>query len=50
LTTVRQPFAELGRRVVRTLPGEIRSGVRIATPESVLVTFVVRGSTGPPPW
>ncbi len=50
LTTVRQPFAELGRRVVRTLLGEIRSGVRIATPESVPVTFVVRASTGPPPW
>ena len=50
LTTVRQSFADLGSRVVRTLLGEIRSGVRISTPESVPVTLVVRASTGPPPW
>jgi len=50
LTTVRQSFAELGDQVVRTLLGEIRSGVRAATLERVPVSLVVRGSTGPPPW
>ena len=50
LTTVRQSFAELGDQVVRTLLGEIRSGVRVATLERVPVSLVVRGSTGPPPW
>jgi DNA-binding LacI/PurR family transcriptional regulator len=50
LTTIRQPFAELGAQVVRTLLGEIGSGVRTATLERVPVSLVVRGSTGPPSW
>ncbi|MDX3187030.1 substrate-binding domain-containing protein [Streptomyces sp. MN03-5084-2B] len=50
LTTVRQSFAELGCQVVRTLLGEIRSGVRTATLERVPVSLVVRDSTGSPPW
>lgn len=50
LTTVRQSFSELGRRVVRTLLDETALGVRTATPERIPVSLVVRGSTGPPPW
>ena len=50
LTTIRQSFAELGHRLVRTLLAEIRSGIRAAAPGHVPVTLVVRGSTGPPPW
>jgi DNA-binding LacI/PurR family transcriptional regulator len=50
LTTIRQSFAELGFRVVRTLLGEVGTGVRTATLERVPVSLVVRGSTGPPPW
>ncbi|WP_410606763.1 substrate-binding domain-containing protein [Amycolatopsis sp. lyj-109] len=50
LTTVRQSFAELGSQVVRTVLGEVRSGIRAATLERVPVSLVVRGSTGPPPW
>ncbi|HET6704675.1 substrate-binding domain-containing protein [Amycolatopsis sp.] len=50
LTTIRQSFPELGRRVVRTLLGEIRSGIRAAASGNVPVTLVVRASTGPPPW
>ncbi|MGV9362592.1 substrate-binding domain-containing protein [Amycolatopsis sp. NPDC003731] len=50
LTTVRQSFAELGDRVVRTLLGEFGSGARTATLERIPVSLVVRGSTGPPPW
>jgi DNA-binding LacI/PurR family transcriptional regulator len=50
LTTVRQSFSELGRRVVRTLLDETATGVRAAVVEPVPVTLVVRGSTGPPPW
>ncbi|MEU4247678.1 substrate-binding domain-containing protein [Amycolatopsis sp. NPDC026612] len=50
LTTVRQSFSELGRRVVRTLLDETASGVRTATLDRVPVSLVVRASTGPPLW
>ncbi len=46
LTTVRQSFAELGDRVVRTLLG----GAGPAALERIPVSLVVRSSTGPPPW
>ncbi|RSM46662.1 LacI family transcriptional regulator [Amycolatopsis balhimycina DSM 5908] len=48
LTTVRQSFSELGRRVVRTLLDETATGIRAAAVDPVPVTLVVRGSTGPP--
>ena len=49
LTTVHQDFAEVGRRCVQGLLGQIRR--HTAEPGTVLVptTLVVRESTGPPP-
>lgn len=46
LTTVRQDFAELGRRCMALLLGGLESGEEYAG--SIQPTLVVRGSTGPP--
>ena len=48
LTTVRQDFAELGRRCLYSLLGRIE-GEKGPTRVVVAPEFVVRGSTGPPP-
>lgn len=48
LTTVRQSFADVGRRAVDTLLTEITSGVREVTSILVPTTLVVRSSTAPP--
>lgn len=45
LTTVRQSFADVGRRAVDALLAEITSGERDTTPVSVPTTLVVRSST-----
>jgi DNA-binding LacI/PurR family transcriptional regulator len=47
LTTVRQDFAELGRRGVDLVLGRLRGGD--PHPEPVPPDLVVRGSAGPPP-
>jgi DNA-binding LacI/PurR family transcriptional regulator len=49
LTTVRQSFAEVGRRAVDALLGEIASGEREVTSIRVPTTLVLRSSTAPPP-
>jgi len=48
LTTVRQSFAEVGRRAVHTLLAEITSGAPVASPALVPTTLVIRASTAPP--
>lgn len=49
LTTVRQDFAELGRRAIAVLLEELEPG-REPVPRTVVPTpLVVRASTGPPP-
>jgi DNA-binding LacI/PurR family transcriptional regulator len=47
LTTVRQSFADVGRRAVDTLLAEIASGDREVTSIIVPTTLVVRSSTAP---
>jgi DNA-binding LacI/PurR family transcriptional regulator len=47
LTTVRQDFAELGRRGVQLVLARLRG--EELHPDAVPPTFVVRASTGPPP-
>ena len=49
LTTVRQSFAEVGRRSVEALIGEIRSGEHHHQPVYVPTELVIRRSTAPPP-
>ena len=49
LTTVRQDFAELGRRCVALLLGDQDAGGDPGAPSSVIPTLVVRRSTAPPP-
>src|SRR5439155_27098431 len=49
LTTVRQSFADVGRRAVDALLAEITSGTREVTSINVPTTLVVRSSTAPPP-
>jgi DNA-binding LacI/PurR family transcriptional regulator len=48
LTTIRQDFAEIGRRALEVLLGEV-SGEPVAASEPILPELVVRGSTGPAP-
>jgi DNA-binding LacI/PurR family transcriptional regulator len=48
LTTVRQDFAELGRRGVDLLLAEIRTGVRSLDPVAIPATLVERSSTAGP--
>ena len=48
LTTVRQSFADVGRRAVDTLLTEIASGDRQVTSIIVPTTLVLRSSTAPP--
>lgn len=50
LTTVRQAFDELGRRVVRALVDEITGAGTGAVVALVPTTLVVRGSTARAPW
>jgi DNA-binding LacI/PurR family transcriptional regulator len=45
LTTIRQDFAEIGRRAVEVLLGEV-SGDAVTEHEQILPELVVRGSTG----
>jgi DNA-binding LacI/PurR family transcriptional regulator len=49
LTTVRQSFAEVGRRSVDALVNEIQSGEHHHEAVSVPTELVVRGSSAPPP-
>jgi DNA-binding LacI/PurR family transcriptional regulator len=49
LTTVRQSFADVGRRAVDALLTEITSGDRAAISVKVPTTLVHRSSTAPPP-
>src|SRR6266540_4109727 len=48
LTTVRQSFAEVGRRSVDALISEIRAGEHHHQPVSVATELVIRDSTAPP--
>jgi DNA-binding LacI/PurR family transcriptional regulator len=48
LTTVRQSFADVGRRAVDTLLAEIASGTVKVTSVKVPTTLVLRSSTAPP--
>lgn len=48
LTTIRQDFAEMGRRSLRLLLGEIESGTRSTRRETVAPELVVRSSTAAP--
>ena len=45
LTTVRQPFNEVGRRALLTLLTQIEGGVRSGTRETITPELVVRAST-----
>lgn len=49
LTTIRQSFAEVGRRAVDTLLTEITSGAHEPTSINVPTTLVTRSSTAAPP-
>jgi DNA-binding LacI/PurR family transcriptional regulator len=49
LTTVRQSFAEVGRRSVEALIGEIQSGQHHHQAVYVPTDLVIRHSTAPPP-
>lgn len=49
LTTVRQDFAELGRRCVHLLLGQLERPGRSRQPAVIPATLVVRGSSGPAP-
>jgi DNA-binding LacI/PurR family transcriptional regulator len=49
LTTVRQSFADVGRRAVDNLLAEIESGERHLVSVKVPTTLVHRSSTAPPP-
>jgi DNA-binding LacI/PurR family transcriptional regulator len=49
LTTVRQDFAEVGRRCLHVLLDQIRAGRRMAARVVVPTELVVRGSTAAPP-
>jgi DNA-binding LacI/PurR family transcriptional regulator len=48
LTTIRQSFAEVGRRSVDALISEIRAGEHHHQPVSVATELVIRSSTAPP--
>jgi len=48
LTTIRQDYAEIGRRAVEVLLGKVR-GQAVAQRVQVMPELVVRGSTGPAP-
>jgi len=48
LTTIRQDYAEIGRRAVEVLLGEVR-GDAVAERVQVMPELVVRGSSGPAP-
>jgi DNA-binding LacI/PurR family transcriptional regulator len=48
LTTIRQSFAEVGRRSVDALINEIQAGEHHHQPVSVATELVVRSSTAPP--
>ncbi len=48
LTTVRQDFAEVGRRGVHLLLGEIQSGARSSTRATVAPQLIIRESTAAP--
>jgi DNA-binding LacI/PurR family transcriptional regulator len=49
LTTVRQPFDQVGRRSVGTLIAQIESGPAQLDQETIAPELVVRQSTAPPP-
>jgi DNA-binding LacI/PurR family transcriptional regulator len=49
LTTIRQDFAEMGRRSLHLLLGEIESGTRSSRRETITPEIVLRQSTAPPP-
>ena len=49
LTTVRQDFAELGRRCVDILLGPV-DGIPEAAPATIMPELIVRSSTGPVRW
>ncbi|TFC95968.1 MULTISPECIES: LacI family DNA-binding transcriptional regulator [Cryobacterium] len=48
LTTVRQDFAELGRRCIALLLSSLSDGAPSERPEPIVPQLVVRGSTAPP--
>jgi DNA-binding LacI/PurR family transcriptional regulator len=48
LTTVRQDFAEVGRRSIELLLAQVRSGARSAERQVVPAELIVRQSTAPP--
>jgi DNA-binding LacI/PurR family transcriptional regulator len=47
LTTIRQDFAEVGRRSLRLMLAQLASGARIESKVVVPAQIVVRQSTGP---
>jgi DNA-binding LacI/PurR family transcriptional regulator len=49
LTTVRQDFAELGRRAIAVLLAELEPGAEPPPGTEVPTPLVVRASTAPPP-
>lgn len=49
LTTVRQSFADVGRRAVDAVLAEITSDDREVISVKVPTTLVIRSSTAPPP-
>lgn len=49
LTTVRQDFAEMGRRSLHLLLGEIEAGTRSSRRETITPQLVIRDSTAPCP-
>ncbi|SDN42459.1 DNA-binding transcriptional regulator, LacI/PurR family [Cryobacterium flavum] len=50
LTTVRQDFAELGRRCIALLLANITGGANEASSSPLIPELVVRSSTAPPAW
>ncbi|TFC37437.1 LacI family DNA-binding transcriptional regulator [Cryobacterium sp. TMT2-42-4] len=48
LTTVRQDFAELGRRCIALLLSNLSGGVPIERSDPIVPELIVRGSTAPP--
>jgi DNA-binding LacI/PurR family transcriptional regulator len=49
LTTIRQDYAELGRRAVEVLLGEVRGDEPVAERVQIMPELVIRGSTGRAP-